>query len=159
MQKLQGTASSSSPHLSQPRVTALCDHLCIHTCTYTACMEISCHRSHRLAERVTLLLSLCLCCRGLGSGSLRQLQMCSPACPRHRPLSHPDREDASEGSMKCKCSWFKKKMKFWRFAQETARGRRKAAECLSLKCKEEIFFLRKSKKSLQGDSFVKVAGE
>lgn len=44
-------------------------------------------------------------------------------------------------------------MKVRGFAQETVWGRGKEAECLALKCKVEIFLLRKSKNPLGAMSF------
>lgn len=110
------------------------------------CWE-SCHWCH--AARDSVLAPL---------GSSRS-QMCTPALPQNSPVSHAEKEDAWEGSVKCEFSWVKKKTKVRGFAQETVWGWGKETECRSLKCKVEIFLLGKRKKTPQGDDFFQRAGE
>lgn len=76
-------------------------------------------------------------------------QRCSPARP-----SHAGKGGAWGGSVTRKCSCFQKKMQVGGFAQETAWGRGKEAECLSLTCKVKCSFSARAK-TPRGDDFLR----
>lgn len=67
-------------------------------------------------------------CKGCDPGS--SCQMCAPVPPSKNPPkyspasspSHVEKEDAWEASVKCKCSWVKKKMKVWGLATGNGLG-------------------------------------